>query len=93
MFELKIQFLSKSQNELKIDFFALSHISVLGHRAEEIATSLNLDHFKEKDDTDIVDLLNATLKVSNPENYSPKPLYVGTGNSSFKRYERPKVFD
>ena len=69
------------------------NISVLGHRAEEIASSLKLENFAEKDDTDIVDLLNASLKVSNPENYLPRPLYINTGSSSFKKYERPKVFD
>ena len=72
---------------------SLKNISVLGHRAEEIASSLRLENFQEKDDTDIVDLLNASLKVSNPENYFPKPLYINTGNSSFKKYVRPKVFD
>ena len=72
---------------------SVKNISVLGHRAEEIASSLKLENFAEKDDTDIVDLLNASLKVSNPENYLPKPLYIGTGNSNFEKYERPKVFD
>ena len=72
---------------------SLKNISVLGHRAEEIASSLKLENFAEKDDTDIVDLLNASLKVSNPENYLPRPLYINTGSSSFKKYERPKVFD
>ena len=47
---------------------SLKNVSVLGHRAEEIATSLKLENFVEKDDTDIVDLLNASLKVSSPEN-------------------------
>ena len=72
---------------------SLKNISVLGHRAEEIASSLNLENFEEKDDTDIIDLLNASVKVLSPENYLPKPLYIGTGNSSFRKYERPKVFD
>ena len=72
---------------------SLKNISVLGHRAEEIATRLKLENFQEKDDTDIVDLLNASLTVSNPENYLPKPLYINTGNSSLKKYLRPKVFD
>ena len=72
---------------------SLKNVSVLGHRAEEIATSLKLENFTEKDDTDIFELLNASLKVLNPDNYLPKPLYISTGNSSFKKYERPKVFD
>ena len=72
---------------------SLKNISVLGHRAKEIANRLKLENFQEKDDTDIVDLLNASLKVSNPEKYLPKPLYVSTGNSNFKKYVRPKVFD
>ena len=72
---------------------SVKNITVLGYRAEEIANSLKLDNFQEKDDTDIVDLLNASLTVSNPENYLPKPLYISTGNSSFKKYARPTVFD
>ena len=72
---------------------SLKNITVLGHRAEEIANSLKLENFQEKDDTDIVDLLNASLTVSNPENYLPKPLYINFGNTSFKKYVRPKVFD
>ena len=72
---------------------SLKNITVLGHRAEEIANSLKLENFQEKDDTDIVDLLNASLTVSNPENYLPKPLYINIGNSRLKKYVRPKVFD
>ena len=72
---------------------SLKNVSVLGHRAEEIAARLKLENFVEKDDTDIVDLLNASLKVSNPEKYLPKPLYMGFGNSNFMKYERPKIFD
>ena len=72
---------------------SLKNVSVLGHRAEEIATSLKLENFVEKDDTDIVDLLNASHKVSNPEKCLPKPLYISIGNSNFKKYERPKIFD
>ena len=71
----------------------LKNISVLGYRAEEIAASLKLENFEEKDDTDIIDLLNTSLKVSNPEKYLPKPLYISIGNSRFKKYERPKVFE
>ena len=72
---------------------SLKNITVLGHRAEEIANSLNLENFQEKDDTDIVDLLNASIKVSNPEKCLPKPLYISIGNTNFKKYERPKIFD
>ena len=72
---------------------SLKNVSVLGYRAEEIAKSLKLENFQEKDDTDIVDLLNASINVSNPENYLPKPLYISIGNSSFNKYVRPKVFD
>ncbi len=72
---------------------SLKNVSVLGHRAEEIATRLKLENFVEKDDTDIVDLLNASLKVSNPEKYLPKPLYISFGNSNYKKYVRPKIFD
>ena len=72
---------------------SLKNVSVLGYRAEEIANSLKLENFQEKDDTDIFDLLNASIKVSNPENYLPKPLYISIGNSSFKKYVRPKVFE
>ena len=72
---------------------SLKNITVLGHRAEEIANSLKLENFQEKDDTNIADLLNASIKVSNPENYLPKPLYISIRNSSFKKYVRPKVFD
>ena len=71
----------------------IKNISVLGYKAEEIATGLKIENFQEKDDTDIVDLLNASIRVSNPENYLPKPLYISTGNSHFKKHERPKVFD
>ncbi len=72
---------------------SLKNVSVLGHRAEEIATSLKLENFVEKDDTDIFDLLKASHKVLNPEKCLPKPLYISIGDSNFKKYERPKIFD
>ena len=81
-----------SINEIHIPK-SLKNVSVLGHRAEEIATNLKLENFVEKDDTDIVDLLNASHKVSNPEKCLPKPLYISIGNTNFKKYDRPKIFE
>ena len=69
------------------------NISVVGFRAKEIAKKLQLKDFIEKDDTDILDLLNASSDILNPESYIAKPLYLNTERSNFLKYKGPKILD
>tara|TARA_B100001250_G_C19806756_1_gene793687 strand:- start:1684 stop:2097 length:414 start_codon:yes stop_codon:yes gene_type:complete len=69
------------------------NISIVGFRAKEIAKKLQLKDFIEKDDTDILDLLNASGDILNPKIYIAKPLYLNTEKSNFLKYQGPKTLD
>ena len=71
-----------------------SDLLVVGYRAEEIATSIKVKKFIEKNDISVRELLNFSRKVVSPgKKYLPKPLYISPGQSLFAKYKGPKILD
>ena len=70
-----------------------SDLVVVGYRAEEIATSIKVKKFIELNEVSMQDFLKFSRKVVNPDNFSPKPLYISPSRSLFTKYKGPKIFD
>ena len=70
-----------------------SDLVVVGYKAEEIATSIKVKKFIERDEVSIRDLLNFSRKVVNSGKFLPKPLYISPDQSLFAKYKGPKILD
>ena len=70
-----------------------SDLVVVGYRAEEIATSINVKKFIEKNEISIRDLLHFSRKVESTGKFLPKPLYISPGQPLFAKYKGPKIID
>ncbi len=70
-----------------------SDLTVVGYRAKEIAKRIKVKRFVEKNEVSIMDFLEYSSKIEEPEKFSPKPLYISTGQSFFAKYKGPKILD
>tara|TARA_B100000963_G_scaffold330307_1_gene320320 strand:+ start:278 stop:706 length:429 start_codon:yes stop_codon:yes gene_type:complete len=70
-----------------------SDLIVIGYRAEEIATNINVKKFIEKDEISIKDILEYSRKIESLEKFPPKPLYISPGQSLFAKYKGPNILD
>ena len=70
-----------------------SDLVVVGHRAEEIATSIKVKKFFEQNEISIGDLLKFSRKIVRPKKFLPKPLYISPGQSLFTKYKGPKILE
>jgi tRNA A37 threonylcarbamoyladenosine modification protein TsaB len=68
------------------------NVRVVGYRAEEIAKSLNIKNFEEKD-SDVLDLIKAAKGSLNSDSHLAKPFYVISENSIYRRNHGPKILD
>ena len=70
-----------------------SDLTVIGYRAEEIATNIKVNKFIEKDEASIKSFLEYSRKIVTLEKFQPKPLYISPGQSLFAKYKRPNILD
>ena len=70
-----------------------SDLTVIGYRAEEIATNIKVNKFIEKDEASIKSFLEYSRKIVTLEKFQPKPLYISPGPSLFAKYKRPNILD
>ena len=70
-----------------------SDLVVVGYRAGEIAKIFKVKKFIEQNEISTRDFLKFSRKVLNPDNFSPKPLYISPSRSLFTKYKGPKIFD
>jgi tRNA A37 threonylcarbamoyladenosine modification protein TsaB len=70
-----------------------SDLVVVGYKAEEIATSIKVKKFIERNEVSIRDLLNFSRKVVSSRKFLPKPLYISPSQSLFAKYKGPKILD
>ena len=70
-----------------------SDLVVVGYKAEEIATSIKVKKFIERNEVSIRDLLNFSRKVASPRKFLPRPLYISPGQPLFSKYKGPKILD
>ena len=70
-----------------------SDLVVVGYRAEEIATSIKVKKFIEKNEISIQDFLKFSRKVGRPHKFLLKPLYISPGRALFAKYKGPKILD
>ena len=70
-----------------------SDLVVVGYKAEEIATSIKVKKFIERNEVSIRDLLNFSRKVVSSRKFLPKPLYISPGQYLFSEYKGPKILD
>ena len=70
-----------------------SDLAVVGYRAEEIAKSIKVKKYIEKKELLIHDFLEYSRKITVPEKYLPKPLYISSGQSLFAKYKGPEILD
>ena len=70
-----------------------SDLVVVGYRAEEIATSIKVKKFIEKNELSIRDLINFSRKVVSSGKFLPNPLYISPGQSLFSKYKGQKILD
>ena len=70
-----------------------SDLVVVGYRAGEIAKIFKVKKFIEQNEISMQDFLKFSRKVVNPDNFSPKPLYISPGRSLFTKYKGPEIFD
>ena len=70
-----------------------SDLVVVGYRAEEIATSVNVKKFIVKNEVSIQDFLEYSRKIVTTEKFLPKPLYISPGQSLFSKYKGPEILD
>ena len=70
-----------------------SDLTVIGYRAEEIATNIKVNKFIEKDEASIKSFLEYSRKIVTLEKFQPKPLYISPAQSLFAKYKRPNILD
>ena len=70
-----------------------SDLVVVGYRAEEIARSIKIKKFIEKEKVSIQDFLEYSRNIVKAEKFLPKPLYISPGQSLFEKYKGPAILD
>ena len=86
-------FMSSSEIENIKTSDEYSDLVVVGYRAEQIAKSIKVKKFIDKKDVSIHDLMEYSTKITVPEKYLPKPLYISSGQSLFAKYKGPEILD